>query len=71
MVVYLFAMFMPLAKTYGGFFLPVSFVFSYLWLTSFIFSATDWSGRLCREAALGVARCSLKRTVESFNFVAL
>ncbi|OAQ65522.1 hypothetical protein VFPPC_16354 [Pochonia chlamydosporia 170] len=69
MPIYLIAMISPLFSSYEGYFLPVNFIFSYLWLTSFIFSATDWSGVLCREAPLG--KCSLKRTVESFNFILL
>jgi len=67
---YLIAMVSPFFSSYEGYFLPVNFIFSYLWLTSFIFSATDWSGNLCRETPLGTSKCSLKRTVESFNFIA-
>ncbi|KND89632.1 hypothetical protein TOPH_05776 [Tolypocladium ophioglossoides CBS 100239] len=67
---YFCAMFMPLFRSYEGYFLPVNFIFSYLWLTSFVFSASDWGGRLCRRTTLGAGRCSLKRTVEAFDFFA-
>ncbi|GJN78720.1 hypothetical protein PLIIFM63780_002229 [Purpureocillium lilacinum] len=71
MVMYLFAMFMPLSKIYRGYFVPVNWIFSYLWLTSFIFSSQDWTGRLCAQAPLGTGRCSQKRAVVAFNFIAL
>lgn len=71
MVWYLIAMFLPLSSAYGGHFLPVSFIFSYLWLTSFILAVTDWRGNLCRSTSPGFGRCALKRTVEAFTFVAL
>lgn len=61
----------PVFKSYEGYFFPVNFIFSYLWLTSFIFSAVDWSGQLCRQGPLGANRCSRKRAVEAFNFIAL
>ncbi|KYK58931.1 hypothetical protein DCS_00058 [Drechmeria coniospora] len=72
---YMVAMILPCFKSYEGYFLPLNFFFSYLWLTSFIFSVNDWSGNLCRrdiygEPGLDGERCSLKRTVESFNFFA-
>ncbi|PNY23794.1 Uncharacterized protein TCAP_06264 [Tolypocladium capitatum] len=70
LVLYLFAMVLPLFSSYAGYFLPINFIFSYLWLTAFIFSAVDWSGRLCSLAPLGTNKCGLKRTVEAFNFIA-
>ncbi|UNI20282.1 hypothetical protein JDV02_006382 [Purpureocillium takamizusanense] len=69
LVVYLFAMFVPILKSYRGFFAPVNFIFSYLWLASFIFSSQDWSGRLCAQTSLSNGRCAQKRTVEAFNFI--
>jgi hypothetical protein len=69
--IYLIAMVSPVFSSYEGYFLPVNFIFSYLWLTSFIFSADDWSGQLCRRAPLEFSRCALKRTVEAFNFIGL
>ena len=71
LVIYIFAMFVPIMKTYRGYFAPVNFIFSYLWLASFIFSSQDWSGRLCSQTPLGTGRCAQKRTVEAFNFIAL
>ncbi|EFZ03834.1 membrane-associating domain protein [Metarhizium robertsii] len=68
--IYLVAMIAPVFKSYEGYFLPVNFIFSYLWLTSFIFSAVDWSGHLCRQEPLGANRCGRKRAVEAFNFIA-
>ncbi|GJN74194.1 might be a transmembrane protein [Purpureocillium lilacinum] len=70
LVIYMFAMFVPIMKTYRGYFAPVNFIFSYLWLASFIFSSQDWSGRLCSQTPLGTGRCAQKRTVEAFNFIA-
>ncbi|GJN69818.1 hypothetical protein PLICBS_003870 [Purpureocillium lilacinum] len=63
-------MFMPVFKSYRGYFVPVNWIFSYLWITSFIFSTEGWSGRICAQTPLGTGRCSQKRTVEAFNFLA-
>ncbi|POR37023.1 Uncharacterized protein TPAR_02772 [Tolypocladium paradoxum] len=70
MVLYLVAMLLPLLNRYRGYFMPVNFIFSYLWLTAFIFAAEDWSTRGCTRAPPGSDKCGLKRTVEAFTFLA-
>lgn len=64
-------MFLPLFKSYKGYMLPVNLIFSYLWLTSFIFSAQDWTDNRCRFVGPGLGHCGLKRTVAAFNFLAM
>ncbi|KAG8405969.1 hypothetical protein J3459_019435 [Metarhizium acridum] len=71
MPIYLLATVAPIFSRYEGYFLPVNFIFSYLWITSFIFTAVDWTGHLCRQGPLGANRCSRKRAVEAFSFIAL
>ena len=46
--------------------LPLTLVLSYLWLTSLIFAALDYSGGRCRPY-----RCNLKHTVEAFQIIGL
>ncbi|KAK2606231.1 hypothetical protein QQS21_003402 [Conoideocrella luteorostrata] len=63
-------MFLPLTKKYGGHLLPLNLIFSYLWLTSFIFSTQDWSGGRRTAGGPVYGRCGLKKTVAAFNFFA-
>ncbi|KAM3504400.1 hypothetical protein MY11210_008369 [Beauveria gryllotalpidicola] len=65
-----FGMILPLINRYGGHLWPVNLVFSYLWLTSFIFSAQDWARGNCPRYIYGFGRCRLKRAVIAFNFIA-
>jgi hypothetical protein len=48
-------------------------VFSYLWLTAFIFAAQDYNFDNCSLNSPGpfVNKCSLKKTLEAFAFIAL
>jgi len=63
-------MVLPLISRYGGHLWPINLILSYLWLTSFIFSAQDWSRGYCRRYSYGFGRCGLKKTVIAFNFLA-
>ncbi|KAM3521924.1 hypothetical protein NHJ13051_005977 [Beauveria bassiana] len=67
-----FGMILPLISRYGGHLWPINLALSYLWLTSFIFSAQDWSRGYCRRYSYvyGFSRCGLKKTVIAFNFIA-
>ncbi|KAK5993790.1 hypothetical protein PT974_07227 [Cladobotryum mycophilum] len=69
MVLWLFGMGLPLWKGYRGHLLPLSLIFSYLWLTSFIFASQSWSGNRCRNNGPGFGRCSLKHTSQAFTFL--
>jgi hypothetical protein len=66
-----FGMLLPIFNRYGGHLWPANLVFSYLWLTSFIFSAQDWTGGRCNIIGPTFGECGLKKTVVAFNFLAL
>ncbi|KAF2405096.1 hypothetical protein EJ06DRAFT_525652 [Trichodelitschia bisporula] len=62
---------LPARSSYGGHFLPLNFIFSYLWLTAFIFTAQDYSGKQChRVSPDDVYACGRKTTIEAFSFLA-
>ncbi|KAK8146494.1 hypothetical protein G3M48_003039 [Beauveria asiatica] len=63
-------MILPLISRYCGHLWPINLALSYLWLTSFIFSAQDWSRGYCLRFAVGFSKCGLKKTVIAFNFLA-
>ncbi|KAF2659515.1 hypothetical protein K491DRAFT_590933 [Lophiostoma macrostomum CBS 122681] len=65
------AIVLPFTKTYRNYFIPLNLIFSYLWLTAFIFAAQDYSyGAGCNaDAPLG-GSCSLKKTNYAFSFLA-
>jgi len=65
-----FGMVLPFIRSYGGHLWPVNLILSYLWLTSVIFSAQDWTGGRCRITGPGFSKCGLKKTVVAFNFLA-
>jgi hypothetical protein len=51
---------------------PAAWVFSYLWLTAFIFASQDYNfGGTCARSPAGVNKCGLKKTLEAFAFIAL
>jgi len=50
-----------LLGSYAGFFLLFNIIFSYLWLVSVVFAASDWSN----------SGSNLALTVEAFSFIAL
>jgi hypothetical protein len=64
-------MVLPLVNAYGGQLWLANHILSYLWLTSFIFSAQDWAGGRCTTHAPTFGKCGLKKTVVAFNFLAL
>ncbi|KAG5998406.1 hypothetical protein E4U54_002192 [Claviceps lovelessii] len=63
-------MFLPLISRYRGHLWPANLIFSYLWLTSFIFSTQDWAGGRCSFVGPVFGRCGQKRAVMVFNFLA-
>ncbi|KAL2133211.1 hypothetical protein VTI74DRAFT_2720 [Chaetomium olivicolor] len=67
---YLFAMVLPVLKSYRGYALPLNLALTYLWLTSLIFSSQDYSGGRCRYFSPPlVDRCGLKHTVQAFHII--
>ncbi|KAH7119099.1 hypothetical protein B0J11DRAFT_536033 [Dendryphion nanum] len=61
---------LPFFGTYRAYYLPLNFVFSYLWLTSFIFSAQDYNTSSCWANSPATGHCTLKLTNEAFIFLA-
>ncbi|GAO18898.1 uncharacterized protein UV8b_02776 [Ustilaginoidea virens] len=61
---------LPFIGAYKGHLWPLNLIFSYLWITSFIFSAIDWSNNRCRIVGPALGRCGRKRTIAAFNFIA-
>ncbi|CAG8935606.1 unnamed protein product [Penicillium salamii] len=59
-----------LPKALGRFVLGIDIVFSYLWLTSFIFSAQDYSTRACYFTSPSGVGCTRKKANEAFIFLA-
>ncbi|QDS72909.1 hypothetical protein FKW77_007845 [Venturia effusa] len=58
-------------KRYKGYGVFIHLGFSYLWLTSFIFSAQDYNFGSCADTEPPEAgQCNLKYTLEAFAFVA-
>lgn len=49
---------------------PIDIIFSYLWLTAFIFAAQDYNWKDCSQNAPPGASCALKKANESFMFLA-
>jgi hypothetical protein len=71
-LIYLPALALPAAKWYKGYLAPVAWVFSYLWLTAFIFAAQDYNFHNCvANSPSFVNKCALKKTLEAFAFIAL
>ncbi|PWI72422.1 hypothetical protein PCL_11045 [Purpureocillium lilacinum] len=68
--IYLFAIFFPMSRSYRGYMAPVSWIFTYLWITAFVFSSQVWSGAACANEQPTSASCSKKKTVEAFTFIA-
>ncbi|ORY07295.1 hypothetical protein BCR34DRAFT_489529 [Clohesyomyces aquaticus] len=62
----------PFFGSYKSWYLPLNFVFSYLWLASFIFAAQDYNLVGCDYTSpVNARKCTLKKTNESFIFLAL
>lgn len=70
-VLYIPALLLPAIKSYKGYLAPLALIFSYLWLTAFIFASQDYShGRCIFNSPSFVNRCNLKRTLQAFSFIA-
>lgn len=67
---YIPALFLPFVKSYKGYLAPLAWIFSYLWLTAFIFSAQDYNYGCVAHSPPFVNKCSLKKTLEAFAFLA-
>ncbi|KMU86806.1 hypothetical protein CIHG_04595 [Coccidioides immitis H538.4] len=61
----------PFAPAVGWLAFPIDLVFSYLWLTSFIFASQDYSaGAVCSANAPPGQGCAIKHASQSFIFIA-
>lgn len=67
---YLFAVVLPVLKSYRGYLLPLNLILTYLWLTSLIFSSQDYSGGRCVRRGRST-RCGTMHTVQAFFIVGL
>ncbi|KAG6038683.1 hypothetical protein E4U41_003894 [Claviceps citrina] len=70
LVLWTVGMILPLIGRYRGYLWPANLIFSYLWLTAFIFSTQDWAGGRCRYVGPVFTNCGKKRTVMVFTFLA-
>jgi len=68
--VYIPALFLPAVKSYKGYLAPIAWIFSYLWLTAFIFAAQDYNFGTTAHSPAGIRKPGLKKTLEAFAFVA-
>ncbi|KAF2746963.1 hypothetical protein M011DRAFT_72408 [Sporormia fimetaria CBS 119925] len=59
-----------IGRIYRQYYLPMNLIFSYLWLTAFIFASQDYSRGRCLLNAPPFGRCSLKRANQAFIFLA-
>jgi len=68
---YIPALALPFMKSYKGYLAPLAWIFSYLWLTAFIFAAQDYNFNNCvLNSPRLVNKCSLKKTLQAFAFLA-
>jgi len=68
---YLPAQVLPAFKSYKGWLAPLAWVFSYLWLTAFIFASQDYNfGNCVLNSPAFVNKCNLKWTLQAFTFIA-
>jgi len=68
---YIPGLFLAFHSAFTWHLLPLDAVFSYLWLTAFIFTAQDYNWRQCStRAPAGASDCALKFTSEAFSFLA-
>ncbi|KOS17109.1 hypothetical protein ESCO_005962 [Escovopsis weberi] len=67
--IWTFGMTLPLFDRYRGHFAPLSLAFSYLWLTSFIFTTQSWASNKCRFSGPVRGHCSQKKAVMAFSFL--
>jgi len=63
-------LFLPFMGSYKGYYWPLDLIFTYLWLTAFIFTTQDYNYKRCSlNAPPGERRCSRKWTLEAFTFL--
>ncbi|CRG88637.1 hypothetical protein PISL3812_05668 [Talaromyces islandicus] len=60
--------FMP--STLSKYVVPIDLIFSYLWLTSFIFTSQDFNYGSCSFAEAPGVSCSKKHAAQAFTFLA-
>ena len=71
-LLYIPALALPFMKKYKGYLAPLAWIFSYLWLTAFIFAVQDYNYSSCAlTSPLSFGHCSIKKTLEAFTFLAL
>jgi len=61
---------LPVLRNYKFYYAPLNFIFSYLWLTAFVFAAQDYNESQCELNAPFGGSCNLKLTSEAFIFIA-
>ncbi|KAK4097742.1 hypothetical protein N658DRAFT_387406, partial [Parathielavia hyrcaniae] len=61
---YLFAMVLPVLKSYRGYMLPLNLALTYLWLTGLIFTSLYWSMDRCQPLW-----CGRKHAVQAFYII--
>ncbi|KAF2821639.1 hypothetical protein CC86DRAFT_358589 [Ophiobolus disseminans] len=61
---------LPVLSAYKFYYALPNFIFTYLWLTAFIFSAQDYNQSQCELNAPFGGSCNLKLTSEAFIFLA-
>jgi len=69
-LLYLPALGLPAISAYKGYLAPLAWIFSYLWLTAFIFAAQDYNYAGGYRSPTGVGKHNLKKTLEAFAFLA-
>lgn len=70
-ILYLAAMVLPSMSSYKGYLSPLHLIFSYLWLTAFIFSSQDYNfDNACYARSPFGGSCTVKKTLEAFAFLA-
>lgn len=69
MVVYLVGAIAPCLPKYGGLLAPLHLIFSYLWLTAFIFASLSWSHNRCRNSFPAPGNCSKKHAIQAWLFI--
>jgi len=62
--------FLPWMSFYRQHYLPLNFIFSYLWLTAFVFAALDYNRHNCLANSPLFGSCALKYANEAFIFLA-
>jgi len=71
-ILYFPAILLPAVKSYKGYLAPLAWIFSYLWLTAFIFASQDYNfnGGSFVNSPADVNKPALKKTLEAFTFIA-